>query len=369
MWRNVSLVNSMRYIRNILMCLAAIHVAACSGSFDDSSLPVLSVSDTEIDLASETEASFTVTYNGKDVTSQAEIFSTSSTMEFDGNVFRPVNTGSASFVAEYEGKESNTVTVNVVNSNPQVESKYERHVCVMEFTGASCAFCPAGYDLMMGILSKPSLSKYVDNVHVCAFHSEEMGTDSLAIDATYDVKDLFGALELPSFAVDLRDSGVLSSDGSQAFAPALMNSFNESVTHCGVAVSSSLNADKTQAEIEVKIASELASEYRAVVLVVQNNIVGYQKHGTYGELNDYIHNHVVRKVVTSYTTTFTGEKLTESGVIEAGKEASKTWTVDLDKAWNLEKTQIFALALDPDGYVNNMNLCDIDGGDSGYDLK
>ena len=363
------MLNKMKIIRLIFIAVLSSLIASCAGNVDDSSLPVLEASDTEIDLASETEAVFTVTYNGKDVTKDAEIFSTLSTMEFDGRVYRPVNEGSAVFVAEYEGKESNIVTVNVVNSKPQVNSKYDRHVLVAEFTGASCAFCPAGYDLMMLALSKPSMGKYKDNVHICAFHSEEMGVDTLAIDATYDVKDLFGTLELPSCAVDFRDSGVLSSDGSAFFQPAVVSSFNDYPAHCGVAVSSEINADGTKAEIEVKIDSELTSEYRAVVLVIQDGIKGYQKHGTYGELDEYMHNHVVRKVVTSYADTFTGEKLTGDGVIAAGEEASKTWTIDLDSRWVLDNTHVYALALDRNGYVNNMNVCMIDGGDSGYDLK
>lgn len=358
----------MRYIRNILMCLAAIHLAACSGSFDDSSLPVLSVSDTEIDLASETEASFTVTYNGKDVTSQAEIFSTSSTMEFDGNVFRPVNTGSASFVAEYEGKESNTVIVNVVNSKPQVDSRYDRHVCVMEFTGAWCINCPEGYDKMMGVLSKPSMAKYRDNIHICAFHSDLEGKDDMAIPATQDVFAMFEGLAYPSFATDMRESGVLTADGISLFQPSLIASFEDYAPHCGVAVSSELKDGK--AEVTVKVKSELSSQYRVMVLVVENKVEGWQKTTTYPEgKDDYIHNHVVRKVVTSYGATFTGEKITDSGYISSGDEASRTWSVELDEEWNLENTEIYALAQDSDGYVNNMNLCDIDGGDSGYDLK
>ena len=106
-----------------------------------------------------------------------------------------------------------------------------------------------------------------------------------------------------------------------------------------------------------------------MVLVVQDGITGYQKHGTYGELDDYVHNHVVRQVVTAYTDTFTGEKLTGDGVILSGEEASKTWALEIDSRWVLENTSVYALALDRNGYVNNMNVCQIDGGDSGYDLK
>ena len=183
---------------------------------------------------------------------------------------------------------------------------------------------------------------------------------------------LFKGLAYPSYSTDLRDSGLLTKDdnGVATLLPSLQSSFNDHPAHCGVAVSSVLNEDGTSADVTVKVKSGKGSAYRVVVLVVQNKIKGYQKTTDYPEGDpNYIHNHVVRKVVTTYGTTFTGEKLTDDGIISAGAEAEKTWTVEVDDRWVLEDTQIFALALDENGHVNNMNLCGIDGGDSGYDLK
>lgn len=352
-------------MRYILTALAAVVLLSCSGNVDSDSLPVLEASDTEIDLASETQAILTVTYNGVDVTSESQIYTVSSTRELQGNVFTPEREGQTVFVAEYNGLESNLVTVNVINTDVKIESKYDRHVFVAEFTGASCAFCPAGFDSMMQQFARPAMAKYKPNTHIAAFHSEEMGIDTLAIPATKEIKGMFNGLDLPSYAIDMRDSGGLTSDGMSGFNSALKASYEEYTPHCGVAVSSSVNGQK--AEIQVKVASELSSEYRVIVLVVQDGIVGYQKHGEMGELNNYTHKHVVRQVVTANVGK--GEKITDDSRIEAGQEASGTWTVDIDKKWVLEKTEVYALALDKDGYVNNMNVCAIDGGDSGYDLK
>jgi hypothetical protein len=76
---------------------------------------------------------------------------------------------------------------------------------------------------------------------------------------------------------------------------------------------------------------------------------------------------VARKLVTSYG--ISGEKLGDNAMIPAGEEAEASWTFDVDPAWNLQNTEIYALAIDSNGYVNNMNVCHIDGGDSGYDTK
>ncbi|MBQ8810122.1 MAG: Omp28-related outer membrane protein [Bacteroidales bacterium] len=359
----------MKILKNTFAALSAAVLLSCSGNVDDTSLPVLKAGDVEIDLASETRTEFTVTYNGADVTGESVI--SSPTAEVMGNVFMPQQEGTYTFVAEYSGRLSNEVTVNVIDSAPEyVESKYDRHVCVIEFTGAWCINCPEGYDKMMGVLSKPSMAKYKENIHICAFHSDLEGTDTLAIPATQDVFKLFDGLAYPSFATDLRESGVLTSEGISLFQPSIMASFNDCPAHCGVAVSSTLNPDGTEAEVTARVMSEKTSDYRVVILVVQDRIKGWQKTPMFSEGQpDYNHSHVVRKVVTSYSGTFTGEKLTDDGRIAAGSEASKTWTVDIDSRWVLENTEVYAIVLDKDGYVNNMNVCHIDGGDSGYDLK
>lgn len=364
----INMQNKMKKFRNIFMAVLAASFLSCSGNVDDSSLPVLEASDTEIDLATETETVFTVRYNGVDVTEDAEIVSVSGTEDFDGKVFRPQSTGSETFYASYNGKESAQVTVNVVNSRPQVESKYDRHVCVMEFTGAWCINCPDGYDKMIGVMSKPSMSRYKENIHLCAFHSDLEGKDDMAIPQTQDIFAMFDGLAYPSFVTDMREAGILTADGISLFQPSIMASFGDHAAHCGVSVSSVMKG--SQAEISVKVQSELTSQYRVIVLVVQDAVKGWQKTNLYPEGDDnYIHKHVVRKVVTSYSGTFAGEKITEDGIIASGAEASGSWTVVVDESWNLDDTEIYALVQDMNGYINNMNVCAIDGGDSGYDLK
>lgn len=360
----------MSKIKHIFSVALSVLLVACSGNVDDTALPVLTASDLEIDLASETQTVFTVTYNGVDVTSESEIHSVLSSLELIGNVFTPVETYYVEFYAVYDGLESEPVGVNVINSKPpQVESKYKRHICVMEFTGAWCVNCPDGYDNMMLQLSKPSMSGYKENLHLCAFHSNAEGNDTLAIAATQDVIRMFSGLAYPSFVVDMRPqhAGLLTSDGIGDFQPAVKASAEEYPTHCGVAVSSVVSDGV--AKISARIASEFTTEYRMIILVVQDIIKGYQKHSDYGELSDYSHRHVVRKVVTSYEKTFTGEKLTDDGIVSAGETAEKQWNVELDDRWVLENTEIYALALDANGYVNNMNVCAINGGDSGFDIK
>lgn len=363
-----------RHIVNIfLSAFSAVLFIACAGQTDDTALPVLSVENSEIDLADGESVVFTVTFNGADVTSQSQISTQDGAQILEGNVFEPDEVGEYAFVAEYDGIVSRPVVITVEDTTPPaVDSKYERHIFVAEFTGAWCVNCPDGYTNMQLTLSLPSLRQLKDKIHVAAFHSDKEGTDTLAVPATQDVLRLFKGLAYPSYAIDLRDSdsGLLTQEGVAYLQPGLMASVSDYPAHCGVSVSSALNAEGTAADVEVKVTSEVDSEYRIVVLVIQDRIEGFQKTNTYLDGQPgYIHNHVVREVVTTYGSTFSGEKITEDGRIPAGAEASRTWTVQVDPRWKLEDTKIYALALDGKGYVNNMNICAMEGGNSGYDEK
>ncbi len=368
--------NNMNMVKNILAFVsAAVLMIGCSGAVDDSTLPVLKASSAEVDLADAAEVEFSVTFDGVDVTAESKILSVESGNALVGNVFVPEAEGEFSFCAEYDGKKSEIVVVTVINTAVTVESIYERHVALIEFTGAWCTNCPKGYDEMMNRLNRPSMSEYRDYIHLCAFHSNAEGSDELAISATQDVFKLFKGLSYPSFAIDLRNEegffGVLNEDGLPSLIPGLKSAFDDYPAHCGVAVSSAMNSDKSKAVVSVKVTSELTSQYRVLLFVVENNIKAMQMHPPlYPNGNpDYIHHHVVRKVVTSYQDTFTGEKITDDGRIKAGQEVSKDWTLDVDGGWNLENTEIYALVLDAEGAVNNMNICAVDNGTSDYKVK
>ncbi len=364
---------NMKFIKIIFSFIATAAVAlGCSGTVDDSTLPVLAASAAEVDLAVGGSVEFTVTYGGDDVTAEAVVFMGGSTVP---DVFIPAETGSYEFYAEYDGKQSNAVTVDVINTAQRVESKYEKHVLIIEFTGAWCTFCPAGYDRMMMTLQGPSMSRHKDRIHISAFHSNSTGSDAMAIPATEDVFDLFrkDGIEFPSFVCDLRYAGNLNQEGISYFKESLTAALNDDSVHCGVAVSSSVNEAGTGAAVTVKVVSEQTSDYRVVLLVVEDKVKcpeTPQKSPTYPNGNpNHVHGHVVRQVATSYKGTFTGETITETGRIKAGEEASKTWNVEIDSKWKIEDTYIYALVIDKDGYVNNMNVCHIENGNSDYNLK
>ena len=361
----------MKILKNIFAVMVAVILVSCTGTVDDTARPVLSAEKVEIDLADPADVVFSVSYNGADVTADSKIATADGLITLENGVFAPSEVGEFEFVATYNGIQSNPLYISVIDSRPAaVESKFDRKIFVAEFTGAWCINCPGGYSNMQLVLSLPAMKAIKEDLHIAAFHSDLEGTDTLAIAATQSVFNKFKGLAYPSYAVDLRDSGLLTSDGIGNFRPHLEKSLEKYPAHCGVKVSSVVDQDRKTASVSVEVDSEKTTDYRVVVLVVQDNIKGWQKTTTYPDgQNDYTHNHVVREVVSKYSGSFSGEKITDDGRIAAGAKASKTWAVQLDSKWVLEDTHIYALVLDANGYVNNMNLCSIDGGDSGYAFK
>jgi hypothetical protein len=259
------------------------------------------------------------------------------------------------FKAVYEGVESDAFVVEALEP-VAIDSKFVKHVAVWEFTGAWCTFCPSGYSNMNFVISRNA--DYKSTVHIMAFHSGLSGEDALAVPETDRImSDKKVGDGFPSFLTDLRISGGLS-DGN-AFKASLEETFRDYPAHCGVAVSSEVNG--TTVKVKATVASELTSSYRLALFVVEDNVKYYQKDGslTHKEFN---HRHVVRKVVSE---TYVGDRV---GDVKAGEEASKEYVFDVDAAWNLDNTYIYALAVDYQGFVNNMNRCGINGR-SDYNLK
>lgn len=348
-------------ILSYMMIVASTLVAFCAcgdaGSADpDTPVGVkveLTADKTSIYADGADAVTFTVTADGADVTSKAVI--SVGGLAMTGNVYKASAPGTYSFSAVYDGVTSNTVKVDVLKRET-VESQFVRHVAVWEFTGAWCTNCPAGYSNMHFVISRNDT--YKETVHMMAFHSNYSGDDDLALPDHVTDKIMadegIEANGFPSFLTDLRTGGGLVT--ATDFKNSIVESFEEYPAHCGVAVSSEVDGSKINAT--VKLYPELSSSYRLAVFVVEDRVKYYQKDGTLTH-DEYNHRHVVRKIVSP---TYLGDRL---GTLDEGAETSKSYEIEVDSAWNLEETYIYALAIDANSHVNNMNVCKV-GTESDY---
>lgn len=244
--------------------------------------------------------------------------------------------------------------------DPDFESQFQKHIALWEFTGAWCANCPEGYNNMNFTLT--AYPEFTDCVHPMAFHSNREDEDDLAIDETYEIMDAMKvvALGFPSYAVDMMLGGSLVAN--VALVDHLYQAMEENPAYCGVAVNSS--ADASEASVNVRLHSEIDASWRVGVYVVEDKVKYHQnKSGTY--IKEYTHRHVVRRIVSA---SFKGDRI-GGKVTEAGTEVSADYKIAIDPQWNLENTYVYVIAIDANGYANNLNYCLLNGGSSDYKRK
>ena len=243
---------------------------------------------------------------------------------------------------------------------PGFESQFEKHIALWEFTGAWCANCPAGYTNMNFLLT--TSSRFTDCVHPMAFHSDDSGKDELALEGKVTDKIMMdlnvASLGFPSYVVDMSLGGSLVE--SVNLKEHLNQTLEDNVPCCGVAVASEISQTGT-ASVKVKLYSELNATWRIAVYVVEDKVKYYQKDGM-KEHDSYTHRHVVRRIVSE---SYRGDRI-GNGKVAADTEVEAAYEIKLDETWNLENASVYALALDAQGIVNNMNHCMIDGGNSDY---
>lgn len=346
-----------------LFCLAsaAVGIAACSGNtdetMDDQYRPVLNADKSSIAADGADAVAFTVTYDGKDVTSSSTIRCTSHTgISVSGARFSTTAAGNYVFEAVYDNKTSAACKVSAVQSGTQAASRFVRKVCVMEFTGQWCAMCPTGYNYLWYVVSR----NYAETAHIIALHDNSQGIDEMAIPVQRELFSAFKLVGYPSAVIDLRDTSPLTDDNAGALKKGIETSLYDYPAHCGVAVASNYDEESGKASVTARLFPEVDGEYRIALWVVEDNIVSKQNQGGRYEDN-YTHNHVARRLASE---SWKGDNL---GNIAAGKEVTKNYEINVDGNWNIDNTSVFALAVDASGHVNNMAACPLKDGKADYE--
>lgn len=346
------------YLYILLLCLLGI---SCSGQTDDDTTStgtiVLHVSTTSIVANGTDSVKFVVQAGNDDATARASIRCITNGTTITKAAFATTKAGTYKFEATLNGQTSAPIEVTATEA-PAVESKYVRNICVAEMTGTWCSFCPEGYRNLTYVIDNKG---YKDVAYLMAFHGED--GDPMEIPQTEQLKTKFKLDAFPQCVVDMRQ-GLSLQSGAGLFSSiqgALDASLNTYPAHCGVALQSDYDATNHTATVTVKVASEKSEEYRVALYVLEDGIV-YRQNNAGIYIEDYTHNHVVRKL---YSIGMEGDQL---GNIAAGKEAIKTYTAAFDSSWKADNLTFYALVFDNSGYVNNMAACKAVNGKTDYQL-
>ena len=228
--------------------------------------------------------------------------------------------------------------------------EFQRHVCVMEFTGTWCAQCPDGATVLNYLVDR----QYKGKAFALAFHNN----DEYTLPQEQELFNMFRWSGYPAYVTDMRDMGLLNEGGCDR---SIETSLYDSPTCCGVALESSYDEESGTVSVTARLSSAKSMNYRMAAYVVEDKVKGRQTMSTGQVQEDYTHRHVVRKMLSA---TVLGDGL---GEVREGAEVTRTYTFTVDESWKTANLSVAVLAMDSDGHVNNMAQCTVDGGKMDYE--
>ena len=357
-----------KMLKRITYLFAVLAFAACSGTIDPESQqpdtpagnPMEEVPEgvlrifadkTEITADGNDMVTFTVMFGKEDVSSAQTLVLI---REYDGeeklskasNKFSTVTAGTYKFTAEYYygGKyyTDNSVTIEAKPYFSGEEKAYSQRVLAVYFTSTGCTSCPSATKGLKAVQdANPGM------ISAVAFHSH-MGAfaDPMTIPETTLFNAVLGGFDgLPRLFWNMRQ-------GTHLIGPSFIESYAEEIAaytpQCGVSIDAT--ADN---EIKIGVTSNLPSIYRYLAFIVEDGIVAEQT-----GVKDYVHNNVVRAVLTNEK----GDKLNDNLPLTVGVEAKATESFTLSSEWNKENIRVVVAATTSTdgGYsfvVNNVAEC------------
>lgn len=156
-----------------------------------------------------------------------------------------------------------------------------------KFTATWCGYCPP-----MAAQFDQAEQQSPNKLEVVAFHPT---SSNLGCNASQSVIDRYGISSYPTGILDMRTSVYSASSILSAISETEKNyptttavSFKSSISGSNITVDLSMYAKK-------------ADSYKVTVLLLEDNIVGYQADNYDGDSNDFIHSNIVRLALSSPT--------------------------------------------------------------------
>lgn len=310
--------------------------------------------------------SFTVEYDGIDVTDESSVYMEAGTPA--GFTFTTDAEGSYGFYAEYKGERSETVTIVATSTMPEIpedpepeNTAFSRKVLLLQFTGTGCSFCPYVLSALKELEASPVRTQFVkvachsynpdDKAYYSGPLADVLNEEKQYPYVTYDLdKDLYTENNLSSqYLFSQFRSNIISETTNR---PAL----------AGIAASSALIGGNVVVSMSVKVSE--TGEYKVAAWLVEDGIYDEQANPNQVPGDFDTHNDCLR--YAQYTGSgksadYTGVSL---GTVSAGEEAGYTFSIPVEEGWNAENCHLVLLVTAEDGnafYVNNVAACEIGG--------
>ena len=310
--------------------------------------------------------SFTVEYDGIDVTDMAAVYNGDGSAA--GLTFATDAEGSYGFYAEYNGERSETVTIVATGSMPAIPEDPEPDNTAFVRRALMILF-PFAISALHQLSLSPARNSYV----LVECHSVARN------DPAYysgPLMSVYGSDVTPYVSADL-DVNLAIVGGNPLIDAGMRNYWslvNEAASsrpaQAGIAASSVLSGSNVLVSMSVKAAQ--TGEYKVAAWLLEDNIYGSQLNsGAAGNIDFNVHNDCLR--YAQYTGSgrnadYTGVSL---GTVNAGEEAGYTFSIPVEDGWDVDNCHLVLLVTAEDGgsfYVNNAAKCEI-GGTVAYEYE
>lgn len=349
-------------------------LSSCSGSSDetdtggtDDGILRITADKTEIQADGVEKVTFTVRLGTKDVSNENTMNlilvkeSGEEKLDYGVHAFSTLVAGSYTFKARYyEGGaifSENEVTVTARPVSGGVS--YYHKLLGMQFTSVGCQACP-----MLSTALKAIQTEFPERLAVASFHMDFGGmSDPMSIAATnnYRTNVLGNFSGLPRFFYNLRKGTKEMISIKSQIEEELQNELQNYPASCGVAIESAYDSSARTVSVTAKLTSNVTNTYRCLIYLVEDGIKYFQTNGD----NNYVHNNVVRAVVS---TSLNGDRFENE--VQAGREITMSRSGQLAEGWNTDNMRIIvSMLITLDGgktyTCNNVNECKL-GESVGY---
>ena len=225
---------------------------------------------------------------------------------------------------------------DTINPIDTTSNEYVKNVLIEDFTGHTCSNCPNAAREIDAIQDLPDGYKVISlAIHVgdqfarpWSANPDQKFTYDFRTIWGEDIDDEFGLSDngLPNGMINRVDWTENGGDHRKAvsqWSSITADELNKEVQF-GININSTvINGDEIDITIDTEALTSLSGSYKLVICLSENNIINWQKDGSY-EDSVYVHKHVLR----SYLTTSWGEDLT-STPINTGDIFNHTYSIDL----------------------------------------
>ena len=220
------------------------------------------------------------------------------------------------------------------------EAPQDKVVLIEDFTGAACPNCPDGH-----IVIAEALSTYAGKVVAIAeynyFADPLYIEQNFVTDEALDMNNYLGPVTgWPAIFIDRKDFGnddylaelpenVVTYTGNQVAESAPINLYVENTFDAETRI--------LTAKITVKYTETVSSVNQLSVALIESDIIAAQVDDNVGGVvEDYEHNHVLRKMLSFYQ----GDPLPEENI--AGRVYEFTYSFTIPETWVAENMEVIA---------------------------